>query len=72
MDILPPHHYSSEAASPPASPPEPAPHSPHSTDAYFSSGLHSRAVRTGSSHLREPQPNTLQVSNFDVLVCFWL
>jgi hypothetical protein len=83
MDILPPHHYSSEAASPPASPPmqhrdgfqlpspgrEPAPHSPHLNDAYFSGGLHSRAVRTGSSQLREPQPNTLQVSALNVLLC---
>lgn len=82
MDILPPHAYSSEAASPPASPPtqhrngfqlpspgrEPAPHSPHSNDAYFSSGLHSRAVRTGSSHLGDPQPNTLQVSTLGVLL----
>ena len=80
MDILPPHAYSSEAASPPASPlerhdnfqlpspgREPAPHSPHASDAYFSGGLHPRAVRTGSSHLREPQPNTLQVSAVELL-----
>lgn len=87
MDILPPHHFGSEAASPPTSPtlqradgyqyPSPtlqhngglrhAPHSPHASDAYFGSGMHARAVRTGSAHLRDPQPDSLQVGAF---ACF--